>query len=156
MCNIPHTQQCYFDIIIVHVLLIQLFNYKGTHEILDVVINATSLPGPWGAVCSFISCSQSIGCLVFLNDTYCTASKRYASSSSTITCPMPYNDSLPGPGVYSIKAYAVLSNGSYVDSLYTGRTELKNEGMLSISMCTCIVPLLWYFSNLLRLWLRML
>ena len=120
--------------IIVHVLLIQLFNYKGTHEILDVVINATSLPGPWRAVCSFISCSQYIGCLVFLNDTYCTASKRYVSSSSTITCPMPYKDSLPGPGVYSIKAYAVLSNGSYVDSLYTGLTELKNEGMLNISM----------------------
>ena len=47
---------------------------------------------------------------------------------------MPYKDSLPGPGVYSIKAYAVLSNGSYVDSLYTGLTELKNEGMLNISM----------------------
>ncbi|KAL5502766.1 hypothetical protein EMCRGX_G009587 [Ephydatia muelleri] len=100
----------------------------STREILDVVINATSLPGPWSAVCSFISCSQSFGCLVFLNDTYCTASKRYASNSSNITCPMPYKDSLPGPGVYSIKAYAVLSNGSYVDSLYTGLTELRNEG----------------------------
>ncbi|KAL5502821.1 hypothetical protein EMCRGX_G009656 [Ephydatia muelleri] len=56
------------------------------------------------------------------------SSKRYANSSSTITCPMPYKDSLPGPGNYSVKAYAVLSNGSYVDSLYTGFTTLKNEG----------------------------
>ena len=51
---------------------------------------------------------------------------------------MPYKDSLPGPGVYSIKAYAVLSNGSYVDSLYTGLTELKNEGMLNISISIVI------------------
>ena len=43
---------------------------------------------------------------------------------------MQYKDSLPGPGVYSINAYAVLSNGSYVDALYTGLTELKNEGIV--------------------------
>ena len=58
---------------------------------------------------------------------------------------MPYNDSLPGPGVYSIKAYTVLSNGSYVDSLYTGLTELKNEGRLNVYSNTAIFPLYCIF-----------
>ena len=60
---------------------------------------------------------------------------------------MPYNDSLPGPGVYSIKAYAVLSNGSYVDSLYTGFTELKNEGRLNVYSNTAVFPLCCIFCN---------
>ena len=60
---------------------------------------------------------------------------------------MPYNDSLPGPGVYSVKAYAVLSNGSYVDSLYTGFTELKNKGTcrLNVYSNTAIFPLYCIF-----------
>ena len=58
---------------------------------------------------------------------------------------MPYNDSLPGPGVYSIKAYAVLSNGAYVDSLYTGLTELKIEGRLNV--CSNIPLVLHFLCN---------
>ena len=92
---------------------------------MNVIINAT---GPWQADCSFISCTQSIGCLVFLNETFCTAS--YRNSSSSLSCPMLSKNLIPGPGVYTIMAYAVSSDGSYRDCVYTGVTVLTNKGTI--------------------------
>ena len=109
------------------IFLLHLFIYPGTCEIVNVIINATSLLGPWQADCSFISCTRSIGCLVFLNETFCTAS--YTNSSSSLSCPLLSKTLIPEPGVYAITAYAVSSNGSYRDCVYRGVTVLKNQGI---------------------------
>ena len=113
----------------------ELFIYTDTCDILNVSINAIVLSDTWQANCSFHSCAQSIGCLVVLNERFCTASKRYVNSSSSVSCPLQSDHLLPGPGVYTVKAYAVLSNGSYNnDCVYTGLAVLTNEGM-QISFC---------------------
>ena len=109
-----------------YIFTASVFFYPGTCEIINVTINTTSLPGSWQADCNFISCAQSVGCLVFLNETFCTASKRYQNNSSSLSC---LNNVISGPGVYTIMAYAVLSNGSYRDCVYTGVTVLTNKGI---------------------------
>ena len=104
----------------------------GTYEILSVTINTTYPLGRWTADCVFISCSQSIGCLVYLNDTHCAAFTRGLNSSMNVSCPVQYNDSFPGPGGYVVKAYAVhvLSNGSIYHPLaYMEFRVLTNQGI---------------------------